>query len=224
MPPLLESARVALGVAAHWSAPHVERPEGRGAQLTPVDAVWKSRASAAMDRYADGDESAFPELYDLLAPRIEAFFARRCSDQQAVQDLLQQTFLQIHSARRHFSVGANVVPWAFAIARSLLKDRYRRAHKEVLASVEGQAAVYTIPAPGKGPDEAAAQRRLLRDVEQELRGLPSPYRTALELTQLDGLSMAEAADALGTTVAAVKIRAHRAFRALRLRLDKAEGA
>src|SRR5258706_12495523 len=139
MPRFAEQAGDVLGVV-RFSAPRAPRVLLAVSEVTPVDAAWKERASAAMEHYADGDESAFLELYDLLAPRLEAFFARRC-DKHAAQDLVQQTFLHVHSARRHFSPGANVVPWAYAIARSLLNDRYRRAHKEVLASVERQAAV-----------------------------------------------------------------------------------
>jgi RNA polymerase sigma-70 factor (ECF subfamily) len=71
-----------------------------------------------MDRYAQGDDSAFAELYDGLAPRLLGFLVRQTRDQAKAEDIVQQTMLQIHRARGRFLPGAEVTPWAFAIARS----------------------------------------------------------------------------------------------------------
>src|SRR6478736_3529924 len=88
--------------------------------------VWKAAADAAMDRYARGEERAFAELYDALAPRLYSFFLRRTNNADGAADLVQQTFLQMHDARGRFLPGAAVVPWAFAIGRRLLIDGARR--------------------------------------------------------------------------------------------------
>ncbi len=168
-----------------------------------------------MDRYACGDASAFSELYDLLAPRLSSFLLRRTRDRSRAEDLLQQTFLQMHSTRRCFAQGADVVPWAFAIARRLLIDTYRKGGREVLEP--GEDAFEPV-APGAAPDCIAGRRRLAQRVEQELLRVPEAHRAAFDLVQREGLSMAEAAEALGTTVAAVKLRAHRAYEALRAAL------
>jgi RNA polymerase sigma-70 factor (ECF subfamily) len=175
---------------------------------------WKEAASRAMDRYSEGDEGAFSELYDLLAPRLHAFLVRRTRDKPCAEDLLQQTFLQMHCARRHFTCGANVMPWAFAIARRLLIDRRRKDGREVVGE-EGQGEQAEPIAPGASPEQIAVHRRLTRRVERELARIPHAHREAFELVQCDGLSMAEAAEVLGTTVTAVKLRAHRAYETLR---------
>src|SRR5271155_3933630 len=101
--------------------------------------AWKQAASAAMDRYACGEDAAFSELYDLLAPRLSAFLLRRTRDASHPEDLLQQTFLQMHHARRHFGTGADVAPWAYAIARRLFIDALRKRGREgVSASDENE--------------------------------------------------------------------------------------
>jgi RNA polymerase sigma-70 factor (ECF subfamily) len=176
---------------------------------------WKEDASRAMERYARGEAAAFSELYDLLAPRLSSFLLRRTHDKARAEDLLQQTFLQMHSARRHFCEGADVVPWAFAIARRLLIDLYRKSGRELLD--DDEAARDSI-APEPCPERLAAQRRLTERVEQELTRVPEAHRVAFDLVQREGLSMAEAAEVLGTTVTAVKLRAHRAYEALRASL------
>jgi RNA polymerase sigma-70 factor (ECF subfamily) len=182
---------------------------------------WKPRASAAMDRYACGDDAAFAELYDLLAPRLHAFLCRRTRDEARAEDLLQQTFLQMHAARRHFTRGADVMPWAFAIARRLLIDGARRsAGRDSPARTDGDPAAVLDDRPSHEPSPAslASARHLLRRVEQELEHVAPSHRIAFELVRLDGISLDEAAQMLGTTVMAVKLRVHRALEALRERL------
>jgi len=177
--------------------------------------AWKAAASAAMDRYASGEDAAFLELYDLLAPRLSAFLLRRTRDASHTEDLLQQTFLQMHHARRHFGKGADVTPWAYAIARRLFIDAFRkrgrdgpRVDAETDEECEGTS-------PDASPETVLGRRQLAKQVERELARLPEAHRVAFELVQCDGLTIAEAAEALGTTVAAVKLRTHRTYLALR---------
>jgi RNA polymerase sigma-70 factor (ECF subfamily) len=172
-----------------------------------------------MDRYACGDDSAFSELYDLLAPRLTVFLARRTRDDALASDLVQQTFLQMHASRRHFTEGADVMPWAFAIARRLLIDVVRKSGREVAADDGGDGERESV-APDLPPDRIVAQRRLARRVGEELERVPDAQRAAFELVKRDGLSLAEAAEVLGTTVAAVKLRVHRTYEALRAALGE----
>lgn len=180
---------------------------------------WREAASAAMDRYACGDDAAFSELYDLLAPRLTAFLARRTRDDALATDLVQQTFLQMHASRRHFAEGADVMPWAFAIARRLLIDVVRKSGREIVGDGCGGDERESI-APDLPPDRIVAQRRLAERVSKELERVPEAQRAAFELVKRDGLSLAEAAEVLGTTVAAVKLRLHRTYEALRATLGE----
>ena len=182
--------------------------------------VARSEADIAMERYAAGDDAAFATVYDGLAPRLYGFLLRQTRDKTRAEDILQQTLLQIHRARDRFLPGAEVTPWAFAIARRLLVDSVRRGKREVLTD-DGD------PDPGKdrGPaaDELVQARELAQRIEGVLAKLPQSQRMAFELIKNEGLSVAEAAQVLGTTVAAVKLRAHRAYEALRSALGDVIG-
>jgi RNA polymerase sigma-70 factor, ECF subfamily len=178
--------------------------------------AWKEAASAAMDRYACGDDAAFSELYDLLSPRLSSFLMRRTRDGAATEDLVQQTFLQMHCARRHFAPGAAVTPWAFAIARRLLIDAFRKRGRDLPTCDEEEGRESMCP--GASPAEIAARRRLARRMGEELAQMSEMDRTAFELVKWDGLSMAEAAEVLGTTANAVKLRAFRTAEVLRATL------
>lgn len=176
------------------------------------------RVNAAMDRYAAGDETAFSELYDLLAPRIYAFLLRQTRNPARAEDLLQQTLLQMHCARATYDSGADVLPWAFAIARRLVIDGYRKSRREVLGIEEAVSDSERTSADR--PDEMVEARQAAQRVERALDTLPETQRIAFELVRCDGLSLYEASQVLGTTVTAVKLRAHRTYEALRETLDR----
>ncbi len=179
----------------------------------PVDAPGSpSDVNAAMSRYAAGDESAFAAVYDGLASRLYGYLTRQTRDPARAEDLVQQTFLQMHRARGTFVPGADVVPWAFAIARRLMIDGFRRGKREVLEDTnERDEPVATEPAA----DDLVQAQQLATRIRRELARLPETQRVAFELVKQEGLSLAEAAAVLGTTVSAVKLRAHRAYEALR---------
>ncbi|MGO8997154.1 MAG: RNA polymerase sigma factor [Polyangiaceae bacterium] len=167
---------------------------------------------AAMTRYASGEEEAFAIVYDELSPRLYGFLVRQTRDTARAEDVLQQTFLQMHRARGSFVAGAEVLPWAFAIARRLVIDSFRRGRREVLEETESRDE---RPANDPPADDLVQAQELARRIQRELARLPETQRVAFELVKQEGLSLAEAAQVLGTTVAAVKLRAHRAYEALR---------
>lgn len=180
---------------------------------TDVDAEGLSRADRAMERYACGDETAFAEIYDELAPRLHRFAFRWTHNRSSSEDAVQQTLLQIHAARHRFVPGGAVVPWAYAIARRLLIDLGRRGSREELRA--GDVRDPEEPTTAPSPEEALHRRRVEAEARRDLAFLPAAWRDAFELVKFEGLSVAETAEVLGITRGMVKIRTHRATAALR---------
>src|SRR6478735_10672944 len=192
--------------------------ESAAHQAARVDSRAASRsngehADAAMARYAQGDESAFASVYDSVAPRVHAYLIRQTRDRILADDLLQQTLLQIHRKRGTYLAGLPVLPWAFAIARRLYIDECRRRKTDALFSARDVGD--DERRAGSSPDDEFATREAARLVEAELHRMPGNQRVAFELLKVEGLSHQEAARALGTTVSAVKLRAFRAYAAIR---------
>jgi len=178
----------------------------------------RSPADRAMERYANGDDAAFGELYDLLAPRLLGYLTRQTRDEPRAEDLVQQTLLRMHRARGRFIPGAAVVPWAMAIARRLMIDDLRHCRGDQLVrSIEGDGAA-EVPDNAPTAVELVEAAQLGLRIRVELAKLPDAQREAFELVKQEGMSLAEAAAVLGTTVTAVKLRAHRAYVALRVSL------
>jgi RNA polymerase sigma-70 factor (ECF subfamily) len=195
--------------------PPSERPPG------PDNRV----ANEAMDRYAEGDASAFPILYDAIAPRIEGLVKRRTRDASRIDDIVQQTFERIHRARGTFIRGSDVLSWAFKIARNLCLDLGAQGWRERPAGGQdgndrkdgedhadpiAEAVAELVDA-----ERIATARETLGRLVRAFRALPEPQQLALELVRVEGFSMAVAAENLGVTLPSLKMSVFRGAAALR---------
>jgi RNA polymerase sigma-70 factor (ECF subfamily) len=181
----------------------------------------RTDADVAMERYAAGDEAAFALVYDAIAPRLLGYLLRRTRDPEDAADLLQQTMLHIHRGRGDFIPGAEVTPWAFAIARRLLIDSVRHRGPGPRGDSEGMESK---PSEGPRADDLVHAGELAVRVQRALDELPAAQRVAFELVRQEGLSLADAARTLGTTVGGAKQRMHRAYEAIRAALADAESS
>jgi len=171
-----------------------------------------------MARYCDGDASAFRELYAAVAPRLHGYLVKMARHRALADDLLQQTFLKVHRARAAYVRGADPVPWIYAIAHRTFIDEVRKTKRAIVKVGDGDE----LPEIGADITGQAAGRRdeptdpeLVKAAMDALAQLPEQQREAVVLTKLDGKSVAEAAEIAGTTVGAMKVRAHRGYEALR---------
>ena len=174
----------------------------------------------AMDRYARGDVAAFDHLYAMAASRVRSFLLRMCGNLALAEDLTQETFLRVSRARGSFEEKAAATPWILSIARNALFDHARRARTRGEVAGKGRASEASIADPGTRGDEVLAGRELFEVVRAALDRLTVQQREAFVLLRFEGMSVAEAAVVLGTTPGAVKIRAFRAYEALRAAIDK----
>jgi RNA polymerase sigma-70 factor (ECF subfamily) len=186
--------------------------------IQPAAASDATRQWDAMQRYARGDNAAFREVYEQLAPPLHRFCLRLCASAPEADDLLQETLLKLHRARGTYRAQLNPLHWAYAIARSAYIDRLRR--KKSRPATVPETAAHSEPAqPGTGP-EAELHALQLRDaVLAVLSAQAEPSRTAYILVRLEGVSVNEAAGVLGATADAVKQRVHRVAEALRIALQ-----
>ena len=178
-------------------------------------------AKELMAQYCDGDASAFRELYALVAPKLFGYLVKLARQRALADDILQQTFMKVHRARTAYIRGADPVPWIYAIAHRTFIDETRKVKRAVVRVGEEDE----IPEVRAGLDGATDDRRdepadseLVKAAMDVLATLPEQQRQAVILTKLEGKSVAEAAEIAGTTVGAMKVRAHRGYEVLRAAL------
>lgn len=190
---------------------------------------------ALMDRYIDGDPRAFSELHDKLSPRLRGFVLRLVRDDAAVDDLVQLTLLKAHLARERFALQGGdpdgaVQAWYFAICRNVtmdfLRTRYRGESRRAASSPDGQDPVAALPDEGPNPEELgqAVEREdeIVEAVRNAIAQLPPGQREVVELHKLRGMSMADIAERLSVREGAVRVRAHRAYKALARMLSRGQ--
>jgi len=201
---------------------------GPGGMLLPWMSSGEIEAhplEQAMARFAAGDDRALGDVYDLASPAVFTFLLRMSRDRSMAEDLTQETFLRLHRARGLYRRGAAVMPWAYTIARRLFLDavRSRRSQPDLTAGrgpATGNAdhalrVEEELPSSAPSAEELLADLELAAMVDQALAQIPENQAAAFRLLKGEGLSVAETAAIMGTTKGAVKLRAHRAYEALR---------
>ncbi len=163
-----------------------------------------------MSAYVAGDAAAFRLLFDRYAPILLRAMLRELYVREEANDLVQQTFLQLHRARFDFDPGQKLKPWLFTIALNLKREYFRRKKRRPERTLELDAALEpSVGALG------AAQVEARRTLGRALAVLPPDQRRVIELHWFDGLDFPEVAEVVGASVSAVKVRAHRGYVRLR---------
>lgn len=163
-----------------------------------------------------GDRRAFPALYRALAPSVAALCLRLTRSRAMADDIAQTTWCKVHRAAATYRPGAAVEPWVRQIARNAWLDACRAQRRSrVVLTATGDApepAVITATDGDAWDRFTAAEQATLRAA---IAALPASQREVITALKVDGLSLIEAAAQLGTTVGAVKLRAHRAYESVR---------
>jgi len=167
--------------------------------------------AALMDAYLSGQLEAFDGIYAALSGRLRGYLCSLCRNASVADDLLQDTFLQMHRSRHTYEPGRPVTPWVFAIARHVYLMHRRGTARRL--RFEDSLAVEVARMPAIADDASAFVRR--DEVERALETVPSDQRDAVVMHHIEGWSFAEIAARCGIKVNAAKTRAFRGIRHLR---------
>jgi RNA polymerase sigma-70 factor (ECF subfamily) len=156
-----------------------------------------------------GDEKAYAESLFLMAGQLRAYFRRRMPFlANDAEDLVQETLLAVHLQRGTYDANYPVTAWLLAIARHKLVDLWRRrGRRESLHDDVDDLDL--LPMVWEQADVHAS-----RDLSLLLQALPVSQRQAIELTKLEGLSIAEASNRSGLSESSIKVLVHRGLKRL----------
>jgi RNA polymerase sigma-70 factor (ECF subfamily) len=134
--------------------------------------------------------------------RLRPYVARRVASPGDLEDVLQEIFVRIHRGLSALRDGESFGGWVYRIAQTCIADMARARARSPLELVED------------APEVAAPAGDESEDLESELGAcvalfvarLPAPYREAVTLTELQGLTQKDAAEMLGVTLPAMKSR------------------
>jgi RNA polymerase sigma-70 factor (ECF subfamily) len=171
-------------------------------------------------------DAAFPLLVANHQDRLYTIALRLLGDrrdaEEVAQDALVRAFRAMRGYPRERVAALRLRPWLASITVNLARNRRRRLDdRQPPSSLEPMvAAGFDIPADGRGaPQPTADRRETKRELAAALLILKPAVRAAVVLRHVDGLSVAEAAEALGKPEGTIKAQVHRGLRELRAALE-----
>ena len=157
-----------------------------------------------------GDSAAHGRLLRALLPLLRRYYRRRMPGQDdAIEDLVQETLIAVHTRRATYDPARPFTAWLHAIARYKMIDAFRRTGRTVpIEGMEDQLVT-------EGFEDASNAEA---DLDRLLTGLSPKQAAAIRATRLEGLSTAEAAARQQIGESDVKISVHRGLKALAARV------
>ena len=150
-------------------------------------------------------------LWETFHMGLRRFILQRIPDEQSADDVLQETFLKIHTRIATLRNEDKLQSWMYQIARNAIADYYRQ-----------QKATVELPEALPVPDEPVFEDEVIKDlipsVKAMVESLPATYREALILTEYEGLTQRELAKRLGLSFSGAKSRVQRAREKLKTML------
>ena len=188
------------------------------ARIQPIMEVAGGTSEAELVlRVQAGDAQAFETLIGMHAGRVYRTLVRVLGSQTDAEDVLQETFIKAWRALPRFRGEAQLSTWLYRIAMNeASRHRSAGARHQALPLDDTVVEVADI---SPGPPALAESAELRARLELFIRELPQPYREAVVLRDIEGLTNEEAADVLGLDIRNFKSRLHRGRMALRKRLE-----
>jgi len=166
--------------------------------------------------YRDGETAAFERLYGRYRTRLYRHLAHQCGDPRLAEDIYQDVWQNIISARAEYEPLAKFSTWIFRIAHHRLIDHYRRQSRNVASLFDDEADPELAPAPTQqNPAQLAENQEISIRLAAALQALPEPQREAFLLAEEGGLTLEEIANATACGRETVKSRLRYATSKLR---------
>lgn len=175
-----------------------------------VQVMEEIRDEILWQRTAEGDREAFGVLFDRHSRRVFRFCLRQTGNWAEAEDLMAMTFLEIWRRRTDLDVPSeNFQAWLLGVSFNVIRNR-RRANQRYKKALERSFAAEESPDHADGAAARVSAERCVRDVLPHFRKLPKREQEVLALVGWEGLTIVEAAIALGVPEPTVRSRLHRA--------------
>jgi len=172
-----------------------------------------------LERYKEGDEGAFREIVNRYRNSLYAFLKQFLNQQDLVEDVFQETFLQLFSSRDSFDPTRPLRPWLFTIAANKAKDALRKNQRTSAVTIgtmtEGEDMSFdevlnSLTSDTAVPYDEVERNETAEQVSDIIANMPENLREILILAYFQRFSYKQMADALSIPIGTVKSRLHTA--------------
>ncbi len=170
-----------------------------------------------LQRYVAGDERAFQELVSQYKDSVYAFLRRFINDRDLVDDVFQETFMQLYVSRGTYDQSKPLRPWLFTIAANKAKDALRRSQRVDATNLGSlfdsdehsiDDVLNTLDYDERRPYDDLIREETAAQVKRVIARMPAKLREILILAYFHKFPYAEIAGILGIPVGTVKSRLH----------------
>ena len=170
-------------------------------------------------RYAAGDEAAFHEVVTRYKNSLYAFLRQFLNRRDLIEDVFQETFLQLFTSRDSFDASRPLRPWLFTIAANKAKDALRKWQRTAAVPIGTLAdseelsfgdVLNAITSDSRIPSDNLERTETALRVEQVIANMPENLREILILAYFNKFSYKQMAEILSIPIGTVKSRLHTA--------------
>jgi RNA polymerase sigma-70 factor (ECF subfamily) len=181
-----------------------------------------------VDRFKNGDQSAFDEMVARYWDRIYAMVNQLLRNTQDAEEVTQDAFIRAHRGLVNFRGDSAFSTWLYQIATNLARNRYwywwRRKRDKTVSFDQSvgpdneTTLAEIIPAEVETPDDITVTQEFIDKIGEGMAKLTPKHREILTLRNIRNLTYEEIAQILGLSVGTVKSRIARARESLRAKI------
>jgi len=185
-----------------------------------MDARFKNLTDAdLLARYTKGDEAAFREIVTRYKNSLYSFLRQFLNRRDLVEDVFQETFLQLFSSKDSFDTTRPLRPWLFTIAANKAKDALRKSQRTAAIPIGTIAdsddlsfgdVLNALTSDSRIPSDNLERTETALRVEQVIANMPENLREILILAYFNKFSYKQMAGILSIPIGTVKSRLHTA--------------
>lgn len=172
-----------------------------------------------LSRTADGDEGAFREIVNRYKNGLYAFLCNFLNRYDLVEDVFQETFLQLYTSQASFDPSRPLRPWLFTIAANKAKDALRKMRRTAAVPIGSMTspeemsfndALNVLTAEEERPYEVLQRDETAESVRRIIEDMPENLREILIMAYFNKFSYKQMAQVLSIPIGTVKSRLHTA--------------
>jgi RNA polymerase sigma-70 factor (ECF subfamily) len=184
-----------------------------------ADELKKQSDAELWQRLKAGEESAFQEIVNRYKNSLYSFLRQFIRQNDVLEDVFQESFLQLFTSRESFDITRPLRPWLFTIAANKAKDALRKQHRTAAISIGGIAdaedmsfdeAINILTSDTTLPYERLETNETARRVRKIIADMPGNLRQILILGYFEKFSYKQMAEILSIPIGTVKSRLHTA--------------
>jgi len=179
----------------------------------------KQTDAELLARYAAGEEPAFREIVTRYKDGLYAFLHKFLNQHDMIEDVFQETFIQLYTSRDSFDTDRPLRPWLFTIAANKAKDALRKRQRTAAISIGTVAdsqemsfddVLNTLTSDETMPYDELEENEASSQVRQVIADMPENLREILILAYFNKFSYKQMAQVLSIPIGTVKSRLHTA--------------